>query len=88
MLFGVITRLVLSPKEACGLILGGGCGDPYDPYSFWNVTLPDVPKPPVVPPQPPAVSPLLFLHADRLRNTEYSELNVASVDSGMNDLLK
>ena len=50
------TKLVLSPKEACGLLLGDGCGDPYDPYSFWNVTLPDVPKPPVVPPRPPAVS--------------------------------
>lgn len=56
MLFGVITRLVLSPKEACGLILGGNCGDPYDPFSIWNVTLPDIPKPPVIPPKPPAVS--------------------------------
>lgn len=76
MLFGVITRLVLSPKEACGLVIGGGCGDPYDPYSFWNVTLPDVPKPPVVPPQPPAPgSPTLrVLHiTDYHLDTDYAE---------------
>lgn len=53
-LFGVVTKLALSPKEACGLLIGDGCGDPYDPFSMWNVTLPDVPKPPVIPPKPPA----------------------------------
>ena len=50
------SRSLLSPKEICGLLIGDGCGDPYDPFSMWNVTFPDVPKPPVTPPKPPAVS--------------------------------
>ncbi|XP_035688597.1 sphingomyelin phosphodiesterase-like [Branchiostoma floridae] len=68
----VIDKLALSPKEACGLIVHD-CGSPYDPTSFWNITLPNTPKPPVTPPKPPKpgapVSRVLFLsdvHVDLL----------------------
>ncbi|XP_045170624.2 sphingomyelin phosphodiesterase-like [Mercenaria mercenaria] len=49
-LFGVVLRLAYTPKEVCSYILSADCGAPYNPYAMWNVTLPDVPKPPVVPP--------------------------------------
>ena len=59
------SRSLLSPKEICGLLIGDGCGDPYDPFSMWNVTFPDIPKPPVTPPKPPAVSNLhIFLRSN------------------------
>lgn len=60
----VWTRSVLSPSEACGLLLGSTCGN-WDIFSSWNITLPAVPKPPPKPPSPPApgapVSRILFL---------------------------
>ncbi|XP_003465367.1 sphingomyelin phosphodiesterase [Cavia porcellus] len=60
----VWTRSVLSPSEACGLLLGSTCGH-WDVFSSWNVSLPAVPKPPPKPPSPPApgapVSRILFL---------------------------
>ena len=62
---GVMEKLVLTPEEACGLIVGESCGTPYDPYaSMWNITLPNVKKPPVQPHVPPkAGSPKLrILH--------------------------
>lgn len=52
---GVIEKLVLSPEEACGLVVGESCGKSYNPEDMWNITLPNVPKPPVKPyvlPQP------------------------------------
>ncbi|XP_005101263.2 sphingomyelin phosphodiesterase [Aplysia californica] len=49
----VLRRLVLSPSEICGLVLGPSCGEPYDPWDGWNVTLPSVPQPPPVYPSPP-----------------------------------
>ncbi|XP_060565610.1 sphingomyelin phosphodiesterase-like [Ruditapes philippinarum] len=52
-LFGVVLRLSYSPKEVCSYILGTNCGDPFNPFTMWNVTFPDVPKPPVVPPSLP-----------------------------------
>ena len=53
---GVMEKLVLTPEEACGLIVGENCGTPYDPYtSMWNITLPNVKKPPVQPHVPPKV---------------------------------
>ncbi|XP_069737768.1 sphingomyelin phosphodiesterase [Phaenicophaeus curvirostris] len=45
-------RSVLRPGEACGLLLGAACGR-WDIFADWNVSLPDVPKPPVTPPRPP-----------------------------------
>ncbi|KAM4697277.1 sphingomyelin phosphodiesterase [Discoglossus pictus] len=55
---------VLSPGEACGLLVGTDCGH-WDIGSDWNITLPSVPKPPVTPPVPPQagspVSRILFL---------------------------
>ncbi|XP_068844634.1 sphingomyelin phosphodiesterase isoform X2 [Capricornis sumatraensis] len=60
----VWTRSVLSPSEACGLLLGSSCGH-WDIFSSWNISLPAVPKPPPQPPKPPApgspVSRVLFL---------------------------
>ncbi|XP_034787933.3 sphingomyelin phosphodiesterase isoform X2 [Pan paniscus] len=57
-------RSVLSPSEACGLLLGSTCGH-WDIFSPWNISLPTVPKPPPKPPSPPApgapVSRILFL---------------------------
>lgn len=65
----------LWPSEACGILLGSDCGH-FDIYAPWNITLPPVPKPPVIPPSPPKPgSPrnrILFLtdvHWDR----EYAE---------------
>ncbi|KAL3856819.1 hypothetical protein ACJMK2_011534 [Sinanodonta woodiana] len=52
-LFGVAERLVLTPNEVCGILIGDTCGTPYNPATMWNVTLPIVPKPPVNPPIPP-----------------------------------
>ncbi|XP_075270004.1 sphingomyelin phosphodiesterase [Opisthocomus hoazin] len=45
-------RSVLRPAEACGLLLGRGCGR-WDVLADWNVSLPAAPKPPVRPPRPP-----------------------------------
>ncbi|XP_031316018.2 sphingomyelin phosphodiesterase isoform X2 [Camelus dromedarius] len=60
----VWTRSVLSPSEACGLLLGSSCGH-WDIFSSWNISLPTVPKPSPQPPKPPApgspVSRVLFL---------------------------
>lgn len=60
----VWTRSVLSPSEACGLLLGNTCGH-WDIFSSWNISLPAVPKPSPQPPKPPApgapVSRILFL---------------------------
>ncbi|CAL4147603.1 unnamed protein product, partial [Meganyctiphanes norvegica] len=52
----IIRKLVISPAELCGLLLGPECGTPYNPYEDWQITLPDVPKPPVTPPVQPDVS--------------------------------
>ena len=46
----------LEPKEACGLILGPSCSAVRDLYPDWNITLPKVPKPPVLPVPSPKVS--------------------------------
>ncbi len=54
----VLSEVALKPSEACGVLIGDGCGSPYNPLDQnWTVPLPAVPKPPVVPIQPPAVSP-------------------------------
>ncbi|KAL2806609.1 sphingomyelin phosphodiesterase isoform 5 [Daubentonia madagascariensis] len=60
----VWTRSVLSPSEACGLLLGSTCGH-WDIFSSWNISLPATPKPLPKPPSPPApgapISRILFL---------------------------
>ncbi|KAK2828672.1 hypothetical protein Q5P01_019706 [Channa striata] len=43
---------VLWPTEACALLVGPSCGK-FDLYAPWNITLPKIPKPPVIPPSPP-----------------------------------
>ncbi len=35
--------------------VGLGCGTSNNPLLNWNITLPNVPKPPIVPPTPPKV---------------------------------
>ena len=53
----VFEEVALSPSEACGLLLGNNCGSRYNPFNQkWDVPLPNTPKPPVTPTQPPAVS--------------------------------
>ncbi|XP_021346360.1 sphingomyelin phosphodiesterase-like [Mizuhopecten yessoensis] len=52
-LFGVAERLALTPAQACGILIGTNCGTPNDPNVMWNVTLPNIPKPPVTPPTTP-----------------------------------
>ncbi|XP_076361284.1 sphingomyelin phosphodiesterase-like [Tachypleus tridentatus] len=49
----VFERLVLSPQEVCGLILGDTCSPVYNPYHNWTVPLTPFPKPPVKPVPPP-----------------------------------
>lgn len=48
-----LRKSVLRPSEACAILVGPSCGKK-DVYSPWNITLPNVPKPPVVPPSAPA----------------------------------
>ncbi|XP_060565615.1 sphingomyelin phosphodiesterase-like [Ruditapes philippinarum] len=52
-IFTVVLRLSYSPREVCSHVLGTDCGEPYNPNAMWNVTFPDVPKPPVIPPSLP-----------------------------------
>lgn len=60
----VLLKSVLRPSEACAILLGPTCGK-FDLYDAWNITLPKVPKPPVIPPSAPAAgspqSRVLFL---------------------------
>jgi len=43
----VFTAVALGPEEICGILIGGGCGQYYDPWKQnWTVIFPDVPKPP------------------------------------------
>ena len=54
----VFDEVGLEPQEICGLILGPSCGKVRDLYPDWNITLPNVPKPPVQPiPLPKSGSP-------------------------------
>ena len=51
----VVERVVLSPTEICGFVLGSSCAHFYNPFKQeWNVTVPGN-KPPVVPVPPPKV---------------------------------
>lgn len=60
----VLLKSVLRPSEACAILVGPTCGK-FDLYDAWNITLPKVPKPPVIPPSAPAAgspqSRVLFL---------------------------
>ncbi|XP_065888775.1 sphingomyelin phosphodiesterase-like isoform X2 [Dysidea avara] len=60
----VFTSIALGPKEICGVIVGDGCGHPYDPWKQnWTVSFPDKPKPPVEPlPPPKPDNPIKILH--------------------------
>ena len=47
--FTVFSKVALSPKEACGVLLGPPCGDGYNPWKQnWTVAVPED-KPPVTP---------------------------------------
>lgn len=56
---GAFLQSTLVPMEICGSVLSMDCGVPPSPRMMWNVTLPSIPKPPVVPPTPPAVCEIL-----------------------------
>lgn len=49
----VLLKSVLRPSEACAVLVGPTCGK-FDLFEAWNITLPKVPKPPIVPPSVPA----------------------------------
>ncbi|XP_076061027.1 sphingomyelin phosphodiesterase-like isoform X3 [Oratosquilla oratoria] len=49
----VVQKLILTPDEICGFVIGDVCGIPYNPYHEWRVAFPPVAKPPVRPPKPP-----------------------------------
>ncbi|XP_074657493.1 sphingomyelin phosphodiesterase-like [Tubulanus polymorphus] len=49
----VVSHLVFDADELCGLVVGDSCGKPYNPMDMWNVSLPNIPKPPIRPPVPP-----------------------------------
>ncbi|MCI4388328.1 hypothetical protein PGIGA_G00084420 [Pangasianodon gigas] len=70
---------LLWPSEACALLVGPSCGH-FDIYAPWNITLPRVPKPPVIPPPIPKPgspqSRVLFL-TDIHWDAEYSEGSAA-----------
>ena len=53
----MFTTVALGPEEVCGILVGGDCGHPYDPWTVnWTVTFPDVPKPSPNPPDIPKAS--------------------------------
>lgn len=43
----VFDKIALSPDEVCGLLVGNSCATTHNPEANWNVTFPNVPKPPV-----------------------------------------
>ena len=52
----MLDSVALNPQEACSVLIGPSCATGYNPYDQpWNVTLPNVPKPPVTPVPPPKV---------------------------------
>ena len=51
----VFATLALNPDEVCGFVLGDTCSSVYNPWDAWDITLPDVPKPPVESIPPPKV---------------------------------
>ncbi|XP_042207356.1 sphingomyelin phosphodiesterase-like isoform X3 [Homarus americanus] len=72
----VIEKLVMSPDEICGFVIGDICGTPYNPYHDWHVALPPIPKPPVPRPEPPpeGMPTLKVLHlSDTHFDPEYRE---------------
>lgn len=54
-LFGTLVGIAMHPSELCGYVLGSDCGAPFNPEAMWNVTFPDTPKPPYIPPKLPKV---------------------------------
>lgn len=72
----VIEKLVMSPSEICGFVIGDICGVPYNPYHEWRVAFPPIQKPYVPPPQPPpeGMPTLKVLHlSDTHFDPEYRE---------------
>ena len=58
----MFTAIALGPEEICGILIGGGCGHPYDPQKQnWTVTLSDKPKPPPHNQSVPKVSQLVIM---------------------------
>jgi len=57
---GAFLQSTLVPMELCGYVLSVDCGVPVDHRQMWNVTLPNTPKPPVIPPKSPVVCYLIL----------------------------
>ena len=56
----VAAEVGLSPREACGVVLGPTCEDPYDPWhQDWNISVPGS-KPPIAPIPNPKVKDALW----------------------------
>lgn len=49
MVLSVLRGTVLDPHEVCGIVLGDTCATPFYPSNTWNITISDIPKPPVKP---------------------------------------
>ena len=65
----VLDAVALKPSEACGVLLGKGCGSPYDPFNQnWTVSFPSVKKPPVSPIRPPLVNEVFLCSSIDLKN--------------------
>ena len=50
----VVDKVLLSPTEVCGSLLGPSCAHIWHPSGSWNVTIPEK-KPPIKPIPPPKV---------------------------------
>ena len=40
----VIDGMFLDPDEVCSFLLGPSCGQFYDPFNMWNISLPNRPR--------------------------------------------
>lgn len=82
----VFSRVVLSPREICGILLGEKCAKVYDPYQNWSIPFPPIPKPPNKPlPQPKKNAPTLkVLH---LSDTHFDQYYLEGSNAECNEPL-
>ncbi|CAF0958166.1 unnamed protein product [Brachionus calyciflorus] len=66
--FSVTRNTQLTSHEMCSLALG--CSKIKNPIIAWNISLPDVPKPPVIPFRPPPP------HAKKIRILQLSDIHI------------
>jgi sphingomyelin phosphodiesterase len=68
--YEVLSHAALSSREICGILIDDHCLPNNDPKFSWNITLPDIPKPPFVPPAPPHKS------APKIRVLQFSDIHI------------